>query len=69
MLVDEIVRTPAVALNDTLLPALISNVLAAEPLNVYKLVPSVVPELTLRTKLVLTLLAEVAAPPADDEPA
>ena len=44
-------------------------VLAADPLKVNKLVPSVAPLFNLTTKLELTLLALVAAPPAELDPA
>ena len=44
-------------------------VLAADPLKVNKLVPSVAPPFNLTIKLELTLLALLAAPPTESEPA
>ena len=53
---------PAAAVKVTFVPDFKSNVLAAEPLNVYKSVPSIVPVLDFNTKLLAVLDALAAVP-------
>ena len=53
---------PAAAVRVTFVPDFKSKVLAAEPLNVYRLVPAVVPVFALITKLLAVLEALAAVP-------
>lgn len=62
------VNDPAPADRVILLPALISKVLDADPLKVYRLVPSVVPEFNFKVNELATLDAFTAVPPADNAP-
>lgn len=58
------VTTPEAFVNDTLVPALMSTVFADPPLNVYWLVPSVVPLSNFKDKAPEVLAVTVAVPPS-----
>ena len=68
VLVDDIVILPSSASSDTLVPALISNDFADDPLNVYWSTPSVVPDFTFTVNALLVLLATSDVPAVEGFP-
>lgn len=64
----DILNCPAVGVRVTLLPATTLIVLAADPLNVYKFVPSVLPPATLNINELATFDAFTAVPPLANAP-